>query len=379
MNNILFEGYYGHQNSGDDAFIEVAAWGAKKYWYANNMTFIAENLPNIQTKVNFIGKQIYKGHNKLKLINSILQSKTFVSAGGSTFHSTLQRMEPKQLAFFKKKNIRNFKLGAIGVSLGPYKSKEAESENIEFLKHFDFLTLRDNFSYNLALSYKLPYNPIEAFDLAALLPEIYNNNNNNPIKNTYSKILGICICNYESYIKNGNIKNEERRNKTILELLKRISQIDTNVRFRFFVFNGNSTVGDEKLTNMMARELIRIGMLNVEIIPYNPNVFETWIKIKECSIVISSRLHAAIFACFGNVPFFLIEYHRKCSDFLDSVGYQKDLRLHDANFDIDDTANKIENILSKNTKFNEPSVYKMAITKALLNFTETSRYFVKET
>ena len=30
----VFSGYYGHKNTGDDAFVEVAAWGSKKYWCA---------------------------------------------------------------------------------------------------------------------------------------------------------------------------------------------------------------------------------------------------------------------------------------------------------------------------------------------------------
>lgn len=30
--DILFTGYYGQMNTGDDAFVQVASWGASKYW-----------------------------------------------------------------------------------------------------------------------------------------------------------------------------------------------------------------------------------------------------------------------------------------------------------------------------------------------------------
>ena len=33
---IVYEGFYGYKNAGDDAFIEVSSWGAEKYWNCKN-------------------------------------------------------------------------------------------------------------------------------------------------------------------------------------------------------------------------------------------------------------------------------------------------------------------------------------------------------
>jgi ABC-type branched-subunit amino acid transport system permease subunit len=51
--DILFNGYYGYLNTGDDAFVEVAAWGAAYIWKKSNVRFlIRENkAPNTITPI----------------------------------------------------------------------------------------------------------------------------------------------------------------------------------------------------------------------------------------------------------------------------------------------------------------------------------------
>ena len=364
--DVLFSGYYGHQNSGDDSFIEVASWGAKKYWNLESK-FITERMPVIKTPASFTGTGLFPYHNSLKVFQAINKTKILVFAGGSTFHSSLQKYEPKKLAVLYKK-FRNIKLGAIGVSLGPYRSAKAEVDNIELLKRFDFLALRDHSSYQLALDYNLPYKPIQAFDLAALLPLIYKDR---PTSRSDSRVIGISLCNYERYLPGGDLNNESRRNNRMFELLNQICTIDPSVKLRFFIFNGNSAVGDEQLTRKFVELLKNKGFQNIELIMYNSNVHETWLKIADCSLVISTRLHAAIFACFARIPFFLVEYHKKCAEFLESVGYDSSLRLYDAKFD-NTVIDKIMNILHDGSLFGSPLNFNHSIEIAKLNFQSIS-------
>lgn len=366
--NILFQGYYGHKNTGDDAFVEVAAWGAKKYWHSNSQSFIANEIPQVLTKSNLTGKTYFKGHKQLKIVNSILLSNAFVVAGGSNFHSTYNYLNPKIIATLKKSVFKNYKVGAIGVSLGPYKSNEAEKQNIDLLKKFDFLALRDKPSYQKALSYNLPYEPVEAFDLAALLPNIYSEFNIQP--NKRHKTLGVSICNYESYIPNGNIKNEERRNKKIEELVMEIIKQEKEIRLRFFIFNGHERLGDKKITFNLIEKIKALNFNNYEVINYSSKTHYTWVKIQECSLMISTRLHAAIFACFANVPFFLVEYHKKCTDFLNTIEFN-DIRLYDAQFDTKKVAFRILNLVDNQGEFKVPLSLEKAKILAEKNFTET--------
>lgn len=366
MKNILFHGYYGYKNTGDDAFIEVAAWGARKYWNNTKNKFLAQNIPVVQNQAKCLGKSCFKGHSLLQKITEIMTANAFVCAGGSTFHSQINKMNPKFIAFKKKRLLPKFKLGAIGVSLGPYKSTAAEKENIKLLRCFDFLALRDNFSYEMAKCYSLPYEPVEAFDLAALLPQVYSPLSSKKTRKQ-KKILGISVCNYESFLANGDIGNEKRRNKQIEDLLIKIAQVDEDMVFRFFIFNGNLTVGDKSITMNLAHKLRLIRPNNVEVIDYETETYHTWMKIKECKLVLATRLHAAIFACFANVPFFLIEYHQKCSSFLNDIGYPADYRIFDAQFETDKLVFLIHEILS-DTTFMKPTRVQECILKAERNF-----------
>lgn len=117
--------------------------------------------------------------------------------------------------------------------------------------------------------------------------------------------------------------------------------------------------------------MVNAGVSNFEVVPYLEDVELTYFKIQECDLVISTRLHASIFACFAQVPFFLIEYHRKCADFLDDVGQNDKYRLFDAEKNTTDFVHEVNSILiDKN--YTAPTNTAYAMEKALLNFTKTN-------
>jgi polysaccharide pyruvyl transferase WcaK-like protein len=364
-----YHGYYGVNNSGDDAFVEVASWGAQKYWGCTNHLFFASELPKTITKTHcFSPHKSYA--NFIKAIYSIFSSDIFVSAGGSTFHSSLKKTDLRTYAKLKKNLLPSSVAGAIGISLGPFTSVQSEKNTVEYLKKLNFLALRDKYSYDLACSYNLPYKPVEAFDLAGLLPAIYNGlSASSPLKaKSEEKVIGVSICNYERYSK-GDLTKEKHRNNYFMEVLAPFVK-EPMIKFRFFIFNGNDKYGDKEVTAELVDKLKDIGMTNFEIVPYLNNVKLTWDKIKECDIVISTRLHASVFACFADVPFFLLEYHRKCTDFLDDVAHSKDYRLFDATRDLKEVEEQMRKILF-NDQYIYPSNKLMSEQKALRNFTET--------
>ena len=366
---IGYYGYYGAKNSGDDAFVEVAAWGAQKYWGCTEHVFFSEELPQITTSASSLN--YHKGYFSFaKAIYSIFETDIFISAGGSTFHSELKSTDLRTYAKLKKRLFKNSIAGAIGISLGPYSNAKAEESTIAYLKKLNFLSLRDKYSYDLACSYNLPYKPVEAFDLAALLPSIYSDIPNRAALEVTNeeKIIGISICNYERYL-NGDLEKEKRRNKYFLEVLIPFVK-EKNIKFRFFVFNGNPQYGDLEVTTNLIHQMQMDGLNNFEVIPYLNNVELTWNKIKECDLIISTRLHASIFACFADVPFFLIEYHRKCSDFLNDVGHQSAYRLLDGERNVKEVWSEIRKILF-DKKYIYPLNKSASEDRALLNFTET--------
>lgn len=360
--DIIFSGYYGRKNSGDDAFVEVASWGAKALWNKGNIRFFANESELPRTIFPKKGYPI-----KLPLTYGIQQkflierSKAFISAGGSTFHSEIKGSNTKYAVLqSKQRREGEFKIGAMGVSIGPFKSVKAELSVAEYLKRLDFLTLRDKRSYNFVKSLDLDYDVVRSFDLAALLPSIYKYKKGE----LKEKSIGVALCNYESYI-HGDMENQKRRNNQVVSLLKEIDKQDA-VNFKFYIFNGNQKNGDEDLT---LKTIEKCQLKNrYETIRYTPLVKQTWESIATCDFMISTRLHGAIFACFANVPFVLIEYHQKCSDFLMDVGYDEDLRVYDITTDVKNTSNQILEVVNDIRKYNKPMYLDKMKDLSLLNF-----------
>jgi len=366
MKKILFNGFYGYKNSGDDAFVEIASWGNQHFWGNQEPAFFTgESLPETTTPIaNVYPDSQNKLRQKISVFNSALDSDYFINAGGSVF----SEIRPfSNIAFVNKAGIFNSKLqhGAIGVSIGPFQSSADEKKTQKYLKKLKFLALRDLKSYEYAKSLNLNCEPIKAFDLAALLPECLDEPAETVTASKEEKTIGISICNFERYY-NGNLDNEKRRNDFVKDVLQIVSK-NQNIHFKFFIFNGNTQIGDEQITLETASSL---NQQNVSVVPYSGNVKSVWNEIKQCDFVLSTRLHASIFACYAKVPFMLIEYHRKCSDFLEDVGYENGLRVFDAERSAKSVADDILSIL--NGKFNIPSNLYQTIERARLNFTEVS-------
>ena len=45
LDRVLFAGYYGVANTGDDVFCSVAAWGAHHKWQARRIGFLCREIP----------------------------------------------------------------------------------------------------------------------------------------------------------------------------------------------------------------------------------------------------------------------------------------------------------------------------------------------
>ncbi|MDM1344683.1 polysaccharide pyruvyl transferase family protein [Acinetobacter pseudolwoffii] len=359
---VLFTGYYGQLNTGDDAFVVVSDWGAKKYWNKTTNRFLARknNLPVLDGVKGypFSIPRTYNIQNKLLISNTDY----LISAGGSTIHSELQKNNIKQLALNKKRNGTLLKIGAIGVSIGPFKSSKDEKSVIEYLKNIDFLAVRDQRSYDFVEQLNLPYQPVNAFDLAALLPSVYGERKKE-LRSSSKKTIGVSVCPVESILGFDKDKEKERNKKTI-ELLKALDEKE-NIHFKFFIINGNSKVGDLKLT----KEVIsRVQPKSYEIVEYSKNTYYIWTEISKCDFVISTRLHAAIFACFSNTPFILNEYHRKCSDFLDDVAVSQNYRLYNSEYEVDEKTNTIIGVLNNRSSYIPPENMEKMVRKSELNF-----------
>lgn len=260
-------------------------------------------------------------------------------SGGSIFHSQAPFYTPRRFSFLASR-MGVTPSGAIGVSLGPYKTVIAEKAVHENLRQLNFLSLRDKKSYDEACSINLPYRPVLAADLAMLLPKIVPNFK--PSKSE-RQILGITVCHYERYAKK-DIANEGHRETILLDTLVKMVQSGFKGVFRFFVFNSNQINGDQAVTMAFCDKLKDVGA-KVELISYSINPINIWLKVAECTAVISTRLHGAIFAAAANVPCCIVEYHRKCSDFISDTAVAEKWKIGDVNCSSEMLSEKLQDLL----------------------------------
>ena len=365
--SVLFGGYYCYSNTGDDAFCAISAWGARHYWKAEKILFLCEQLPVLPVPARAVlaEHKRFPGQRLIQSVAALAKKPIIIFAGGSVFHKEVNIFESQSLVG-KCQRIWPSIVGAIGVSLGPFRSSQARKRVEKFLSRFSFLILRDHRSYEEACSMNLPFEPVEGFDLAALLPELYglakrsdNSDSDKP------PILGVSICHYERYV-GGDVSNEERREKRIAETLKIVSQ-NIPVTIRFLVFNGSELYGETKLTEKIAALIGNYA--KTEIIPYSPAPAVMWRKMGECRGVLATRLHAGIFSCVAGVPFLQVEYHQKCVDFLEDIGYSMRWRIGDMDVPPTEAALILVDMIDKQTRPFSVDSAKLR-EKAERNFTE---------
>lgn len=352
-------------NTGDDSFCAVSAWGANHYWKTKDIRFLCRKLPNIPVtaKAALANRRIFRGQGFFETVYQLTSTPALVFSGGSIFHSELRGMNTGTL-ISEVQRLRHFKIGAIGVSLGPYRSDQARRSIEGYLSRFSFLVLRDRRSFEEACSINLPFSPIEGFDLAALLPQVYGTSEKREGLSVEVPTLGVSVCHSERYL-GSNIDKERRREALVLETLTKISQA-MPIKIQFFVFNGEPPRGDDELTNKMAEVLE--PQAKVEIIPYSNNPGATWRKLAYCDAVFSTRLHGGIFACVAEVPFLLVEYHQKCSDFLKGINCPAQWRIGDMEVSTDYATKILKEMLACRMQSYPIDIQPLA-DKAALNFT----------
>jgi polysaccharide pyruvyl transferase WcaK-like protein len=214
--NATFSGFYGMNNTGDDCFCKIAEWGAEEYWQVKRSYFLSSQIPELSQNSQ---KVLMKAPHRLSFINDFLLHRHFsknnllIYAGGSIFHG----IEWREMQFAKENYHKyNLKIGAIGVSVGPFSSVKNERDIVEFLKRMSFVSVRDQSSYDLVQSYNIDTPCINAFDLAGLLPRVQGNNNRNR-KSSTRKIIGLALCSF-----NGKSGTTHHENHSRLQLVARL-------------------------------------------------------------------------------------------------------------------------------------------------------------
>ncbi len=312
---VIFHGFYGQRNAGDDAFARVASTLAEDVGVRHS-SFTA--WPRAFAELGISGtavhpdKVLFPGHLRAKVIAASVAAGTSVLFGGSTLFQR-QRSLDDQLLLARAGRVR---LHACGISVGPFATYEHETAVARYLKSFETISVRDPASYDRVVQLAPNTELTQGFDLALLLPEFTGQPRPSETAGGARPILGVSVCTSAS--RGGDSVADEARLNATLRLVDRAVRL-TGASVRLVVMNGHERHGDSALTASLAQQLD--ASADVEVVPYSPNVPVLVAAIAECTAMIAMRLHAAVFAFASEVPVLIAAYHTKSRDFVEAVGY----------------------------------------------------------
>lgn len=337
-----FTGYYGMQNYGDDLFVAAVSMAGKEYW-GNEIYCLSSEIKGIDTvflvksnrKLYSSSSKIAKLYRSFKMLELFRKSDIVLLAGGSTIGShTSNNMRNFQSKLVTRKVA---KLGALGVSIGPFINEEDYKKAKNLISSMEYISVRDKKSYDLVQSMNISTPLYYGRDLAGIIPR-YIKVEKGERKN---KRLGISLCYYEKYT-NGNVSMERNDLNQIISGIKYFLECNNSIEVTIFVLNNHAEIGDQEISNELFEQLDLLDLNKLSVIIHKNDPLDIWSKIGELDMMFTVRLHGAITAYLTQVPFVLFEYHKKCTDFLDDIGYDKKYRL-ERNIP---SPEKVKNILS---------------------------------
>lgn len=369
-------GYYGMQNSGDDALMYATAWAAKNILGCDNTKMA---LYGDYTRETHSDKQLalkltqqFPGQNRLLHYKTAIQSKRIIFGGGSVFHSETDINLKRQLM-----SLANAKKSlAVGVGLGPFNSVAAEKSCAKFLNECGYVGVRDNASLAIAQSIAPHANVHKTFDLAPLL--LLGSNKYKPHNNVRKGIaLILCSVAIDAMGKTNNVE-EEQRAEQFAQLITKLYE-KTGEPITLIEFNGHCLLGDWKINNNIVSRLS--SKTPVTIKKYDPNPIALLENLSAYKAILSMRLHGSILGYLANTPVLSVNYHSKCKGWCDEIGLPEDYQTDLANLDIEKVISQITTGLS--TSFKRPTLsIDTALKNSLSNWSinhEQSKFYSRYT
>jgi polysaccharide pyruvyl transferase WcaK-like protein len=349
-------GYYGMQNSGDDALMYASAWAAKNLAGCDNTLvglygdYKRETQTDHQLALKF--NQDFPGQNRLLHYKAALQSKRIIFGGGSVLHSETDINLKRQLMSLSspKKSL------AVGVGIGPFNSVGAEKSCAKFLNECGYIGVRDNESLTIAKSIAPNANVKKTFDLAPLL---LCSKQYKP-QETQRKGIALSLCSVAIDAMGKTDKfAEQQRFEQFAQLITQL-YLKTGEPITLIEFNGHSSLGDWKINNNIITKLSNTVPITIE--KYEPNPIKLLENLSGYKAILSMRLHGSILGYLANTPVFSINYHSKCKGWCEEIGLPEGYQIDLFNLNIEKIVSEIVKGLS--TRFTPPT---LSVNAALKN------------
>lgn len=301
----MISGYYGFDNSGDDAILKVLTQQIKQSDISANITTLSNNVE--QTKrvyqVNAINRYDF-----LKIIKEMKQSDLFLSGGGSLLQDITSNRSLYYYLFllilakrFCKKTI------VLANGIGPINKPFNRYITKRILKNVDYITLRDEKSLKLLKEIGLQNDKVEVtFDPVILMETLSDDailalyrNENIP---TDKKYIGVAVRSWS------NAENIISEVKKLCDHI--LESTDCNVLFIPLHYPDDLHFS-ESILNQLPQD-------RAYIIRNEYAVEKVMGIISKLEYIISMRYHSIVYAAINDIPMTAIIYDPKIEGIMEA-------------------------------------------------------------
>jgi len=329
-NIFVISGYYGFNNSGDDAILKAIVNDFKTV--DSNINIFALSKDPLSTEKNYSINAIDR-FSFIKVLKAIYKSDAFLSGGGSLLQdvtSTRSIIYYLTLIYFAKLFKKPVMVYANGI--GPINKKINRYLTKHILNKVDLISLRDDNSKKtveeLGVENKRVY--VTADPVFSLQPTSIDKVND-ILKNEDIPIdkplIGIAIRDW---------KNSKEIIEVVSKTIDYIKQsYDVNVILIPMHYPEDTNISEEVIAHCSTKAYLLKEKYPVE---------DIMGIISKLELIIAMRLHSLIYAATQAVPMVGIVYDPKVEGFLDSIGL--DTKCSVENLDMIDLCKTIDRVLN---------------------------------
>ncbi|MBA7567436.1 polysaccharide pyruvyl transferase CsaB [Candidatus Atribacteria bacterium 1244-E10-H5-B2] len=341
---IMISGYYGFNNTGDDAILKSMVRAFKEKIAQVKITVLSHS--PLQTSQTYQVKSI----NRLHLINIICclrDTNLFISGGGGLLQDSTGKGWSilYYLGLILVAKIVKIPVMIYAQGIGPVNNQVNKKLMKWILNKVELITVRDNSSKELLEN------------LGVVKPSIYVNSdpvfllkkkNINHVINIYPYIrelinpddcplIGVSVREYKS-----NGSDSKRIFAQAADYL--IENYQAKIIFLPFQFDEDVHISEEILSLMKNQaEILKIKLEPEELLSV----------LSRLSLVIGVRLHSIIFSSMANIPFVAFSYDPKVKHFVEDLGLSELLLGVDEDISLKNIQEKVEYVRENNNKIKD--------------------------
>lgn len=243
-------------------------------------------------------------------------SPVLIVGGGSIFHSVFRSQRLAKVVAATRRAHPKTLIGAIGVSLGPFEVEAEFNACRAVLDQLDFVAVRDERSWDILTQFGLSLPSVRAMDIALLLPELLSELLPEQVVSVEQSVVTAASPRVGVALRQGH--TAPAMMAALATSLNALQAANDAVVVDLLNFSDVDEAASRQLQqHLMAADRVMLH-------PYTDRPAQMYQRIRECCLVLASRLHAAVISYGVGTPFGVLAYHQKCIDFAQEVGLDAD-------------------------------------------------------